>query len=436
MSLIKLTLVFVMVSCFGSGVAFANVSLSSLEKLVSNGNYSQAWQQAQQLANTHEGEPRFDYLYGLSALETGNYNQALFALDRVTVNQPNVIRPRLELARAYLKVNNDKAALREFKETLRLNPPPTVQRNINRYIHAMTKSPGKSRKWILNGLVSMAAGYDSNANFGADSALFEIPIFGSVRLNDQSLKQDSPFTELRGHLNYRYITSESQSWFIDTKLSHKHFTSAQEYNLSELNVHAGSITTVGKQKIQMSVRNLALQLDNIDYSNTLGIEAGVAYELANDRVIAANIIAENYDHKQQDLRDAKRYQASGQYRFDLGNTQHQLSLFLGHEIPEQEAGKHHTVNSTGFGYNARHSWNETHTSFLNAQYQDRKHRANDPVYGKKRNDDRLVLKLGHSVRLSKKLSGFADAGYIKNDSNLDIYTSDKAFFRTGINYHF
>lgn len=432
----KLTQILVIASYLGCSVAFAKASLSSLEKLVSAGSYSQAWQQAQQLAKTHEGNPRFDYLYGISALETGNYNQALFALDRVTVNQPNVIRPRLELARAYLKVNNDKAALREFKETLRLNPPPTVRRNINRYIQAMTKSSNKNRKWIMDGLISLAGGYDSNANFGASSALFDIPVFGSVRLNDQSLEQDSPFTQLRGQLNYRYITSESQSWFIKTNLSHKHFAGAQAFNLSELVMQAGSIKTVGKQQYQISAQNSLLRLDNSAYSNTLGVVGAVAHELSNNRVISGSITAENYDHKQQNLRDAKRYQLAGQYRFDVGKTRHQLSLSLSHEVPKHEVGKQHTVNGTGVGYTARHTWNETQTSFLSLHYQDRRHRANNPIYGAKRSDDRLALKLGHSVRLSKASSAFADVNYIKNDSNLDIYTSDKSFVRVGINYHF
>ena len=416
--------------------AVAAATLAQLEKLVSQSNYSQAWKQAQQLAKNNEGNPRFDYLYGISALETGNYNQALFALDRVTVNQPNVIRPRLELARAYLKVKNDKAALREFKEVLQLNPPATVRHNINRYINAMSKDSDKNRKWILNGLVSLATGYDSNANFGANSAEFDTPIFGTVLLKDQSIKQDSPFTELRGHLNYRYITSDSQSWFINTRLSHKHFTSAQEFNLSEFNLQAGSIKTVGKQQYQISARNKALRLDNAEYSNTLGVEGGVAHELSDKRAIAGNLIAESYDHLQQDLRDAIRYELSGVYRFEVGNTQHQLSLALGHENAKEEAGKHHTGNSAGFGYTVRRSWNAKHTSFFNAHYQDRKHRAVNPIYGEKRHDGRFMFKVSHSVRLGKKLSGFADLGYIKNDSNLDIHTTDKAFVRTGINYRF
>ena len=418
-----------------SGIA-ESATLTSLEGLVNQSNYQQAWQYAQQLIKDNEGDPRFDYLYGLSALETGNYNQAVFALDRVTVNQPNAIRPRLELARAYLKINNDQAALREFREVLNLNPPATVRNNVNRYIQAMAKKSQDNKKWIIDGLVSLAGGFDSNANFGADSSVFDTPVFGQVFLKDESLKQDSPFAEVRGQLNYRYIASDDQNWFVNTRLGHKHFTDASDFDLSDFSVQAGSIITAGKKQYQLSLRNQILQLGGASFSNTLSAEGGFAVELGKDRVVGGALRLENYDHQQQDLRDARRYEVSGHYRFETGDTHHRFELLAGHEQPDNQAGKHHTHNGFGIGYAARHAWDATQVSFFNVQYQQRKHRAEDPIYGDKREDDRLLLKVGHSMRLGKDLSAFADLGYIKNNSNLDIYTTDKAFVRTGIKYHF
>lgn len=411
-------------------------SLPKLEKAVSQSNYQQAWQYAQQLAKSNEGDPRFDYLYGLSALEVGNYNQAVFALDRVIVNKPNAIRPRLELARAYLKINNDQAALREFRQVLNLNPPATVRNNVNRYIQAMAKKSQDNKKWIIDGLVSLAGGFDSNANFGADSSVFDTPVVGQVFLKDESLKQDSPFAEVRGQLNYRYITSDNQNWFVNTRLGHKHFTDASDFDLSDFSVQGGSIITAGKRQYQLSLRNQVLQLGGESFSNTLGVSSGFAVELDKNRVMGASVRAEDYDHQQQDSRDARRYEISGHYRFETGDTHHRFELLAGHEQPDNNAGKHLTHNSFSIGYTARHAWDATQVSFFNVQYQQRKHRAEDPIYGDKREDERLLLKVGHSMRLGKDLSAFADLGYIKNNSDLDIYATSKAFVRAGIKYHF
>ncbi len=432
---IKTILTWAFLILFKSGLLAAE-NLTKLEQLVTQSNYQQAWEQAQQLAKTHEGDPRFDYLYGISALETGHYDVAVFALDRVTVNQPNIIRPRLELARAYLNINNDIAALREFKEVLRLNPPATVQRNVNRYIQVMSKASDTNKKWIIDGLVSLVTGYDSNANFGAETSVFDTPVFGSVTLKDSSIKQDSPFVELRTQLNSRYIASDAQSWFFNSKLNHKHFNDAKAFNLSELNLEGGSVFAVGRQQYQLSLRHQLIHVDDHAFSSTLGLQAGLAHELATNKILATSLLIENYDHKQQDLRDARRYGVSGNYRFSANNTRHQLGLSFGHEQPEKKAGKHYTRNTVGVAYTAEHAWDAVNSSFISTQFQHRQHRASDPIYAKKRKDKRLLFKIGHTMRVAKNWSVFANISYTKNNSNLNLYDTDKAVAQVGINYNF
>ena len=56
-----------------------------LEQLIKMQQYQLAYNQALKILGENEGDPRFDYLYGLSASQTGHYNEAVFALDRVTV---------------------------------------------------------------------------------------------------------------------------------------------------------------------------------------------------------------------------------------------------------------------------------------------------------------------------------------------------------------
>ncbi|MCK5896618.1 MAG: DUF2860 family protein [Cocleimonas sp.] len=436
MSLIKAKWFFSIVSLIFTSLVFAEEALTSLEVAVQQKNYQQAWKHAKQLAKTREGEPRFDYLYGISALETGHYDLAVFALDRVAVNQPNVIRPRLELARAYLKVNNDIAALREFEEVLHLNPPATVRRNVNHYIQAINKASNTSRKWIIDGLVTLATGYDTNANFGAESSVFETPVFGSVTLKKSSLKQDSPFVELRTQMNSQYIISDTQSWFVNTQVSHKHFTDAEAFNLSTLNLQGGSTFAVGRQQYQLSLRDQFITIDDSAFSNTLGIRADFTHEIASNQILTASFLLDDYDHKQQNLRDGRHYGVSSQYRFSKNNTRHQLGFSVGHQRPKQAGGKHYTRNTTGVSYAVEHAWNPVNSSFINTQFQHRKHRASDPIYAKKRQDNRLLLKVGHTVRLGKKLSLFAHTGYTKNNSNLDIYDTNKAFVKMGVNYNF
>ena len=427
---------FLLVALFSNKLLFAQSNFFLLGKQVKEKKYTQAWQQAERLVANNEGDPLFDYLYGISALETGHYDKAVFALERVIVNQPNVIRPRLELARAYLKIKNDQAALREFKQVLALNPPASVQRNVNQYIQMMRNHSKGSRKWVINGLITLAAGYDTNANFGTNNADFNVPVFGSIKLKDASLKQSSSFIETRGSVNAHYIVSDTQSFFLNSNIGYKHFSRANEFDLSDLNIQVGYLFSLGKQQYQLSLQHQTLQLNNKAFSNTLGLEAGITKELAGERIFATSLSVEKYNHQQQNLRDAQRYQLLTQYGFKTGKIQHRIKSLLGSETAKNKAGKYHTRNSIGVAYSANHQWNAKHGTSFSAQLQRYKHRGKDPIYNIKRKDTRLLLKIAHSVLLTKDTSAFVDIGYIKNGSNLGLYKTNKTFARVGINYRF
>ena len=76
-------------------------------------------------------------MYGLSALEAGEPNEAVFALERVAATSTDGVlrqRARLELARAYFVTNNLTASENLFNQVLASNPPPNVQQNIQAFL--------------------------------------------------------------------------------------------------------------------------------------------------------------------------------------------------------------------------------------------------------------------------------------------------------------
>ena len=64
---------FVLVMCFiFTGVSVAEYSYPVLEKLLKQQKYQLAYQHASSIRDENEGDPRFDYLYGFSALQAGS----------------------------------------------------------------------------------------------------------------------------------------------------------------------------------------------------------------------------------------------------------------------------------------------------------------------------------------------------------------------------
>ena len=94
------------------------------------------------------GDPEFDYLLGISALDAGDPERAIFALERVLAVQPENLQARAEIARAYLATGEREAAKREFEAVRARQVPPQVRSTIDGYRPALqealkyvTKSP-------------------------------------------------------------------------------------------------------------------------------------------------------------------------------------------------------------------------------------------------------------------------------------------------------
>ena len=81
-------------------IALAQYDLQELIRLQGE-SANAAFSYAQKHRAEQEGDPDFDFYYGVAAIDTGNVSQGVFALERVLAVQPNNHAARLELARGY-----------------------------------------------------------------------------------------------------------------------------------------------------------------------------------------------------------------------------------------------------------------------------------------------------------------------------------------------
>ena len=148
--------------------------LSAAQKLLDEGNARAAYDILKPLENDLAGVANFDYLFGLSALDSGNELDAVFALERLVDLNPEHGPARAELARAYLALGETDDAKAEFKKVQAMDVPPEALQTIERYMsnielfHDATRT--RFRPWV-----STAIGYDTNVN-GATSVNGLIPI--------------------------------------------------------------------------------------------------------------------------------------------------------------------------------------------------------------------------------------------------------------------
>ena len=109
------------------------------------------------------GNPYYDYLLGVAALDTGRFSEAIFSLQRSLAVEPRFSGARMELARAHFEAGDNGQARPLFVALLDESPPPAVRDVVNQYIDAIDAKPPTLRSRFTP-YVELTAGHDSNAN--------------------------------------------------------------------------------------------------------------------------------------------------------------------------------------------------------------------------------------------------------------------------------
>ncbi|PHQ65499.1 MAG: hypothetical protein COB99_03670 [Sulfurimonas sp.] len=107
----------------------------------------------------------FNFYLGRSAFETGNYEVALAAFERVEMLDPTNLGNRLQMARTYFMLKMYEDAELAFKDVLE-NPniPQNLKTNIELYLSKVTKVQQKSFTYAT---VNLDWVFDSNVNYGS-----------------------------------------------------------------------------------------------------------------------------------------------------------------------------------------------------------------------------------------------------------------------------
>ena len=103
------------------------------------------------------------------------YDKAIEAFRAILVNRPELVRVRLEMARAFFLKGQDGLARRHFEAVLAGGVPPPVAANIRQFLAIM-----QARK-RLTGYFGLAVAPDSNLNAGSESEIIYIDtVFGRL----------------------------------------------------------------------------------------------------------------------------------------------------------------------------------------------------------------------------------------------------------------
>jgi outer membrane protein len=145
-----------------STFAFAAPEVLNLaQQQLAAGNPKQAYMMLIAEQDKFGGDPEFDYLLGVAALDSGKVDDAIIAFERVLAKSPKNAGAQLDLGRAYFTAGSFDLAEATFLVLRRSNPPPNAMLAINRYLEAIKARKQKTARSIMAwGETSL--GYDTN----------------------------------------------------------------------------------------------------------------------------------------------------------------------------------------------------------------------------------------------------------------------------------
>ena len=284
--------------------------------LFNAGKFKQAYDIFKQVFEAYPGDPELNFYLGRAAFESGDYENAVMAFDRVLIADPTAVRVKLEMARAYQKLGINLVARMYCHEVLQTNPPPSVQGNIEKFLAYMDKT---EKRQSINGSISMGLIYDDNVYASPLSRTIET-LIGDVTLTGEYAEETSDYifnttTDLRH--TYK-LNRPNTVWKTSAAVYMAKYDDASSLDTLYLAGATGPEWGVGRYTAGIELQANHLSLDGESYQDAYGLSGLLKYQ-ANSRLrVEGNLSYEKKDFETS-VRDTDRMALSWNVFFSVSS---------------------------------------------------------------------------------------------------------------------
>lgn len=387
---------------------------------------------------TRAGEPLFDFLFGLAALEVGQNTRAVFALERVLAVDPGNVRARAEIARAYLALGETETALQEFQTVKRQGVPADVSMTIDRYIASVRRGDNELAR-SLTGYVEASVGYDDNVNVGPNRNSVMIPGFGNLpfKLSRDSRANEDGFASLGAGANLRQPLGNGFSLLAGVAATSRGHFSKQQFDTYNGELNLGISRTVDQDVYTVMLQEGVFYVDDSRFRNHTGLTGQWQRNLDARNQVSLFAQFTQLRYPDQDVRDADRWVGGAGYAHLFREGMVAFGSVYGVEEKPQERG----VDWLGFsGWGARlggrMNFDAQTVLFSGASYEHRSYDDDDPSFLRKRRDDQFTLLFGATHHLTSVWSVTPQFNYTHNQSNVALSKYHRSLFTVTLRREF
>ena len=409
--------------------AWADATLDQAKRYLEQKNPKAAFDLLLPLQSQRAGEIEYDYLLGIAALDAGDAQAAVFALERVLAVNPNYLQARAEIARAYFVLGERESARREFqavKDSGQL--PPEARESIDRYLSALAPQQTEFKAYI-----ELALGYDSNTNSATGKSTIALPAFGGAisQLNPLGVRQGAWFGGLAAGGSVSHPVSEEIALIGSAQYGGKFNQQyADNFDTQQVDLSAGARWGRGDDAILGIVQGQRFWVDNNTYRNSLG---GTAQWLHNFSPAQQMTVFGQYAalrFPDQPPNDANRWIVGLGYSQAFAAPYAPVAYISIYGGEQKETGSGSNFPWLGFKpYGVRLggqlSLNDRSLLFGGFSYEYRTYNGTDPIFLVQRRDNQYDARLGLTYTFAPKWSLTPQVAYTNNDSNIDLNSYDR-----------
>jgi tetratricopeptide (TPR) repeat protein len=422
--------------CFSLGAA-ADAVTDRAKALLQRNDAAGAYKLLLPLEPQRAGDPEYDYLLGIAALDAGDAERAVFALERVLALQPQNLQARAEIARAYLATGEREAAKREFEAVRARQVPAEVRATIERFLSAIAAA----ERTRLDRYLELSFGYDTNVNSATGMSTIAIPAIGNLAftLDPTLTERDDRFLNLAAGVNFTRKLSLAWSVVGGFGANLRQNLSEGRFNTDALDASLGMRFARGLDAITFGAQGQYFAVDATTYRTSSGVIAQWqhSYDERTQASLYGQHAALRYDT--QPVRDADRSVLglayakafSGEYAPALF-----ASLYGGEEKEVNELFPHlgHELLGVRLGGQLRleGGW----SLFGSLAHERRDYGGTEPLFLLVREDKQTDLNAGLSYLWRSGTTLRLQLSHTQNSSNVVLNEFERTVVSTAVRFNF
>lgn len=417
-------------------------TLRDADELIKNGKPAEAYALLAPHQSDLAGDPEYDYLLGIAALDSGRPNEAVFALERVLAVNPNHLQARAEIARAYYATGEMAASQREFETVKKQNAPREVNAAIEKYLDAIEQARAAERTTV-RGYVAAGGGYDTNVNSATAANQIAIPVFGGAiaTLSANGVRQHDTFSNIGGGVSVRHPFTPEWAMFAGASYGQRFNSSkaASIFDTGALDGNVGLNLLKGADSYSAALQFQNFDVDNNRYRNAAGMTAQWLHNLDGNNQVSAYLQYTDLRYPAQDIRNARRYILGAAYAWALGGSYTPvvyLSGYGGRENERQSGVPYLGHNPYGLRAGGEMRLTQEATLFGSMNFEWRNYHGPDPLFLTTRKDTQADLSMGIGYVPIREWTITTSLSYTRNRSNIVINDYNRAMFSVSVRRDF